>query len=111
VAARVAALALLRRPGPLVAGEGAWIAGAGYLVGAFALTLWMRALSRFDVPFGAAVALPLVVARSSRFAFAWRRDRYEARDVARAAARMPCSAATSRSGSASCGSRSSRGLR
>lgn len=76
----VAALALLRRPGPLVPGDAAWIAGAGYLVGAFALTLWMRALSRFNVPFGiAAVAIPLVVAALVAFALAWRRDRFDPR--------------------------------
>jgi len=76
----VAALALLRRPGPLLGGEGAWIAGAGYLVGAFALTLWMRALSRFNVPFGiATVALPLVAVALVAFALAWRRDRYHPR--------------------------------
>jgi len=33
-------------------GEVAWIAGAGYLAGAFLLTLWMRALSFADVRFG-----------------------------------------------------------
>jgi hypothetical protein len=76
----VAALAVLRRPGPLIAGEGAWIAGAGYLVGAFALTLWMRALSRLDVAFGiAAIALPLVVAALVALVLAWRRDRYHPR--------------------------------
>ena len=76
----VAALGVLRRPGRLAAGEGAWIAGVGYLVGAFGLTLWMRALSRFGVPFGVAViALPLVVAALAGFALAWRRDRFEVR--------------------------------
>ena len=44
----IAVLLVLRRPGSLAAGEGPWIAGAGYLVGAFALTLWMRALSRLE---------------------------------------------------------------
>src|SRR4030095_14584716 len=76
----VAMLVALRRPGPLAAGEGAWIAGAGYLVGAFLLTLWMRVLSRFDVAFGAAViAVPLVVGSLAVIAYAWRRDRFDAR--------------------------------
>jgi len=74
----IAALVLLRRPGPLAAGEGAWIAGAGYLAGAFVLTLWMRALSRLHVPFGAAViALPLAIVALAGLALAWRRDRFD----------------------------------
>jgi len=76
----VAALLVLRRPGSLAAGEGPWIAGAGYLVGAFALTLWMRALSRMGIPFGAAVvAAPVAVASLVAIAYAWRRDRFDAR--------------------------------
>jgi hypothetical protein len=76
----VAMLVALRRPGPLAAGEGAWIAGAGYLVGAFALTLWMRALSRLDVALGAAViAVPVVVVSLATIAIAWRRDRFDVR--------------------------------
>jgi hypothetical protein len=44
-------------------GELAWLAGTGYLVGAIALTLWMRALSAVGIPFGtAAIALPLIAA-------------------------------------------------
>ncbi|MEP6656006.1 MAG: hypothetical protein ABJC33_02145 [Betaproteobacteria bacterium] len=54
-------------------GEGAWIIGAGYLAGAFLLTLWMRALSLAGIPFGvAAIALPLVVMTAVLAAFAWR---------------------------------------
>jgi hypothetical protein len=75
-----ALLVALRRPGPLAAGEGAWIAGAGYLLGAFLLTAWMRVLSRAGVPFGlAAVAIPIVVASLAAIAFTWRRDRVEPR--------------------------------
>jgi hypothetical protein len=54
-------------------GEIAWIAGSGYLTGAFLLTLWMRALSLVDVGFsvgtvgapllGVAVALAIYVRR------------------------------------------------
>jgi hypothetical protein len=49
---------------PLAApGEIAWLIGAGYLVGAFALTLWMRALSLAGIRFGAvSIALPLALA-------------------------------------------------
>ncbi len=44
-------------------GEIAWIVGAGYLAGAFLLTLWMRVLSLAGIPFGAAViGLPLALA-------------------------------------------------
>lgn len=43
-------------------GEVAWLAGAGYLVGAFLLTLLMRLLSLSGVRFGIiAIALPLIV--------------------------------------------------
>ncbi|MFO1311852.1 MAG: hypothetical protein U1F41_07250 [Burkholderiales bacterium] len=76
----VAALVALRRAPALAPGEGAWIAGVGYLVGAFALTVWMRLLSRAGVPFGlAAIALPLLAAGAVAFAYAWRRDRFDAR--------------------------------
>ena len=76
----IALLVALRRPGPLAAGEGAWIAGVGYLVGGFALTLWMRVLSRFDIAFGGAViAIPVVVASLAAIAYAWRRDRFDMR--------------------------------
>ena len=42
-------------------GELAWIAGAGYFVGAFLLTLWMRALSQVGIEFGGlAIGVPLL---------------------------------------------------
>jgi hypothetical protein len=76
----VALLVALRRPGALAPGEGAWIAGAGYLAGAFALTLWMRVLSRAGVPFGIpALAIPIVVVSLGVIALAWRRDRFDPR--------------------------------
>ncbi|MEP7184147.1 MAG: hypothetical protein ABI886_18370, partial [Betaproteobacteria bacterium] len=56
-------------------GEFAWLAGAGWLVGAFALTLWMRALSLAGVPFGRmTIAAPLLVVTAVAAFFAWRRD-------------------------------------
>ena len=47
----LAALRDNRRPAN-APGEVAWIVGAGYLVGAFLLTLWMRVLSLAHIPFG-----------------------------------------------------------
>jgi hypothetical protein len=48
---------------PDAPGEVAWIVGAGYLAGAFVLTLWMRALSFAGIPFGVfAVGAPLLLA-------------------------------------------------
>ena len=58
----VAVLAAIRDTKRALAapGEIAWIVGAGYLAGAFLLTLWMRVLSLAGIPFGAAViGLPL----------------------------------------------------
>ncbi|MFO1305797.1 MAG: hypothetical protein U1F54_18880 [Burkholderiales bacterium] len=79
----VAALLALRRASPLAPGEGAWTAGVGFLVGAFALTVWMRILSRAGVPFGVAViALPLLAAGAVALALAWRRDRFDPRSWA-----------------------------
>jgi hypothetical protein len=76
----VAALMALRASRPLAPGEAAWIAGAGYLVGAFALTLWMRALSRLGVPFAVLpIALPLAFGALALLAYAWRRDRVDMR--------------------------------
>src|SRR5512143_2728093 len=51
----IALLAALRTDAraPAAPGEIAWIVGAGYLVGAFLLTLWMRLLSLAGVHFGA----------------------------------------------------------
>ena len=46
------ALTMMRSKRPFSApGEIAWIAGAGYLAGAFLLTLWMRLLSQVGVGF------------------------------------------------------------
>ena len=71
-----ALLALRERTRALDApGEMAWLAGSGYLAGAFALTLWMRALSLAGIPFGAvAVGAPLLVLAAAGGWFAWRRD-------------------------------------
>lgn len=55
-------------------GEIAWLVGAGYLAGAFVLTLWMRVLSLVGVPFGPAViGLPLALATVALGYVAWRR--------------------------------------
>jgi hypothetical protein len=56
-------------------GDLAWITGAGYLAGAFLLTVWMRALSLAGIKFGlAVVAGPLVVAALACSYLAWRRS-------------------------------------
>jgi hypothetical protein len=86
----LAALCALRAPGrPLAApGEIAWLAGAGYLVGAFVLTLWMRALSLAGVRFGVtAIALPLAIAGTALAWVAWRRYGRSLVDAPRAALR------------------------
>ena len=70
-------LGALRSPSraPDAPGEIAWLAGAGWFVGAFALTLWMRVLSLAGVRFGlAAVALPLLAVALVLAALTWRRD-------------------------------------
>lgn len=60
----IAAIVAIRRaaePGE-ANGEIAWIIGAGYFVGMFALTLWMRVLSLIHVRFSVlAIALPLTI--------------------------------------------------
>ena len=88
--AALAAVRDTRRPAD-APGEVAWIVGAGYLVGAFLLTLWMRVLSLAEIPFGrAAIAAPLLFATAAlavrRMAQAWRRvdRRRHARRTARA---------------------------
>jgi hypothetical protein len=54
-------LALHRKRSLAAPGELAWTLGAGYMVGIFALTLWMRGLSQAGIAFGALpVALPLL---------------------------------------------------
>lgn len=53
-------LALPRRQDAASPGEVAWTCGAGYLVGAFLLTVWMRVLSVAGVSFGiVSIAAPL----------------------------------------------------
>lgn len=74
----IGVLLLLRAPVPAAdaEGEAAWIAGAGYLAGAFLATVWMRVLSAVGVRFGlAVVALPLAIAAAVLLALAWRRHR------------------------------------
>src|SRR6266545_4958258 len=62
-------------------GEIAWITGAGYLVGAFALTLWMRARSIAGIRFGVVpIGLPLVALIVALAWIASRRER--AADIA-----------------------------
>jgi hypothetical protein len=59
-------LVLHRQRSLAAPGELAWVLGAGYFVGAFALTLWMRALSQIGIEFSAlAIALPLVAIAAS----------------------------------------------
>ena len=51
-----------------------WILGCGWFVGAFALTLWMRALSFVGIPFSiAGVGMPLVLALVALVAWLRRR--------------------------------------
>jgi hypothetical protein len=51
----------------------AWQVGCGWFVGAFALTLWMRALSMLGVPFGiVSIGAPLAVLAAALGAVAWR---------------------------------------
>jgi len=55
-------------------GEVAWLAGAGYLAGAFLLTLWMRVLSAVGIRFSlAAIALPVALATLACAIVVWRR--------------------------------------
>ena len=71
------AMLLLLRPAAIAVaapGEIAWIVGAGYLAGAFVLTLWMRALSLAGIKFGIAViAVPLAVLTIACVVLGWRR--------------------------------------
>ena len=55
-------------------GEMAFIAGAGFLVGQFLLTVWMRVLALAHVPFGRlSIAVPLLALAVAAVALAWRR--------------------------------------
>lgn len=80
---------LAGRPGrrPLSApGEIAWMTGAGYLAGAFLLTLWMRALSMAGIRFGiVSVGLPLAALAAAVGYRTWRRDDNAVRDAVRGA--------------------------
>ncbi|HJU22821.1 MAG TPA: hypothetical protein VJ891_09960 [Casimicrobiaceae bacterium] len=70
------AFALYRRFGDLSADRGgmAFVIGAGWFVGQFALTLWMRLLSFIHVPFGVApIAGPLALVAA---ALAWDATRH-----------------------------------
>src|SRR5215471_3895974 len=82
-------LAMQNPTRPLAApGEVAWILGAGYLVGAFALTLWMRALSRVGLTFsGVNIGLPLIVGSAALFFFGWRRHGHAIADAVKKGAR------------------------
>jgi len=63
------------RPSALVRpGERAWIAGCGFFVGAFLLTLWMRGLSLAGIRFSlASIGLPVAVATIALGALARKR--------------------------------------
>jgi hypothetical protein len=78
-----------RSRSPLAApGEIAWIAGAGYFVGALLLTLWMRTLSMAGVRFGlASIALPLLALIAVLAHRTWRRDSDESLRAIRGALR------------------------
>jgi hypothetical protein len=91
--AGMTALVLLRGKRPFSApGEIAWIAGAGYLVGAFVLTLWMRLLSTAGVGFSAlSIAAPLLAATAIAGYLAWRRAGAELWNAIRAAGRAAVS--------------------
>ena len=72
----IATLAAVRdtRRSPDTPGEIAWIVGAGYLAGAFMLTLWMRALSLAGMRFGVlAIGAPVLLATVVLACIAWRR--------------------------------------
>jgi len=69
-------------------GEIAWIVGAGYLTGAFFLTLWMRALSLAGLPFDRfVIGAPLLLVTAALGWIAWRRHRDTATAAIRGALR------------------------
>ena len=69
--------------------ELAWAAGCGWFVGAFLLTLWMRALSLLGVPFGVLViGVPLALPAALALGIAWYRKRGEWNATLRRAARV-----------------------
>ena len=58
----------------------AWTLGAGFLVGAFGLTVWMRLLSYVGLRFSvASIAWPLALATLALGGLLWRRARFPAR--------------------------------
>src|SRR5689334_7478767 len=78
-AAIVAALPGVRAA---AAGRPAWVAGAGWLLGAFVLTLVMRVLSRTGVPFGRlAIALPLLLIAAAALELVRRRAGWPSRET------------------------------
>lgn len=63
------------RPGGRAPAGVVWVAGCGFFVGAFILTLWMRALSVAGIPFSiAAIGIPVALAAFACLALAWRRE-------------------------------------
>lgn len=85
----IVVLLVLRSPlrSSSASGEVAWIAGAGYLAGAFLLTLWMRLLSLVGIKFSVlAVGGPLLVATIVLGWWVWRRNRAS---LSTAAHRLP----------------------
>lgn len=66
------------------AGELMWLAGSGFLAGAFALTVWMRVLSAARVRFSiVSIAAPLAIATLALLTFAYvrRKHRTTAREL------------------------------
>ncbi len=79
-------LAFPRRSTAGGAGEVAWIAGAGYLVGAFLLTVWMRVLSLVGGKFAVLpIVAPLAALTGVLLWLAWRRAPGDAAAALRAA--------------------------
>ena len=81
----IAALLALYRPSTAIArpGEIAFIAGCGWFVGQFFVTLWMRLLAIAHVPFGTvSIGVPLVALAAIAAWIAWRRHGHASlRDV------------------------------
>ena len=73
----IAAVLATTRPSALERpGERAWIAGYGFFVGAFLLTLWMRGVSLAGIRFSlASIGLPIAIATIALGWLAWKRGR------------------------------------
>ena len=71
----IAAVAATTRPSALERpGERAWIAGCGFFVGAFLLTLWMRGLSLAGIRFSlASIGLPIAAFTIALAWLGWKR--------------------------------------